>query len=215
MKIAVVYLNWKPAGIQPVKDFLDSYVTHPAGIEHDLIVHESSEGQDIAAYFDIAQSIHHTWVLFLNTYTQILCDDWLGKMAKKATGNIPLLGAFASWEKCPNGTTEFPNPHIRSNAFMIKKEWLFRYPWRPETKQGCYEFECGKESLTNWIQGFGFRPLLIVQTESLHIRDWNYANGFRLGNQEALIFSDRQSRYYDNASPEERARLTELAWGKS
>src|SRR5208283_214976 len=112
MKIAVVYLWWMPAGKDPFIRFINSYLFHDAGIEHDLIVLQTYEGQDIEAYFDIAEQITHEYVMFINTYTKILADGWLSLMYKELHHkNCGVVGAFGSWENCPNQNTTFPNEH--------------------------------------------------------------------------------------------------------
>src|SRR5690348_18063596 len=79
--IAVIYLNWKPSGGGAVRRFLDSYAEYPAGMEHDLIVHDFHSGFDIHEYMRIGWTIPHDFLLCLNTETEIVADRWLAKMA--------------------------------------------------------------------------------------------------------------------------------------
>jgi hypothetical protein len=213
LSVAVVYLKWKPLGVGLVHDFFDSYLEHPSGMNHDLIVHEEGyEGdQDIAKYFRVAESVRHEHLLFMNTETYIKEDNWLDKMMSHSA--MGLVGAFGSWECCPNGNTTFPNPHIRTNCFLVSRELFLAYPTRPVTKNQCYDFESGPRSFTRFVQGQKWAGVSLVDQPWVVSGSWNKA-GFRVGNQEGLLFSDRQSRHYDGASPEERARLAELAWGK-
>jgi hypothetical protein len=153
----------------------------------------------------------------VNTEALILADNWLLKMASLAQRDgIGLVGAFASWEGCPNGTAKFPNAHIRSNGFLIRRRALLWYVYPVETKQDCYEFESGSVSLSRMIRNHGLLTVLATK-ESFYGApgEWAESKTFRLGNQENLLLSDRQSRHYDEANAEERKRLTELAWGKA
>ena len=124
--IAVVYLSWLPAGINHFTIFIQSYINHSASLQHDLLilfngVKDKNElipyynllsvneisfqefslpgGQDIKAYQWIANKIHHKHILFLNTYAEILKDNWLlhfDNAMKKS--NAGIVGATGSWQ---------------------------------------------------------------------------------------------------------------------
>ena len=123
--IGVVHLVWAPLGIDPFRKFVHSYITHPAGIDHDLIVlfkGFSSEEEtieyklllkdvkfsslfikdtcfDIGTYRNAASTLNYDWFCFLNSSSVILDKDWLMKMYKYASlGNVGLVGATGSYE---------------------------------------------------------------------------------------------------------------------
>ncbi len=101
---------------------------------------------DLAAYGEAARRLEHERVCFLNSYSVILADDWLGLLAAALEDeSVGLVGASASWEsqaewvrgrvrhwprqlvglpRARRDYPRFPNPHIRTNAFMLDRRSL-------------------------------------------------------------------------------------------
>lgn len=124
--IGVVYLAWLPYGVELMNRFLQSYQNHPSGHEHHLyiifngtaLVHDPvikkfeelllhckipvqqiiriEQGQDIFAYQTAAKVIQEDYILFLNSYTQFLANDWLKKYADAWKEGVGVIGATAS-----------------------------------------------------------------------------------------------------------------------
>lgn len=128
--IAVVYLARHAEGSEPVRNFIRTYRQHPAGIGHDLVVvrkgfpsedgTEQDEllhgfqaisiddsGVDITAYAEAAKQLPHRCVVFFNTFTEILADDWLAKLhhALQAPG-VGIAAAMGSHESMLSSWTE-------------------------------------------------------------------------------------------------------------
>jgi len=216
VSVSVVYLDWKhsPKGFKD--NFLASYDQNDAGWRHDLIILPWDKGMDIEAYYQIAGKLDTDFLLFLNTYTLIRKPMWLDKMMQFATlANVGMVGGFGSYEQCPNGGTRFPNPHIRTNCFLMQRTLMLRYPLRPTTKNECYDFESGIRSIGRWLEVKELYPVLVTSEGGYYSSEWKKQRGFRQHNQEQLLFSDRQSREYDIATPEERDRMHKLAWGET
>jgi hypothetical protein len=113
------------------------------GTEHRLIELETPV-LDLAAYGVAARSLEHPRLCFLNSYSVILGDSWLGHLAAAADlPGVGLAGATGSWESkaelIGGGAEEwvyqlvklrekrreyprFPNPHIRTTAFLIERD---------------------------------------------------------------------------------------------
>lgn len=110
----------------------------------------------------------------------------------------------------------FPNSHIRTNAFIIKKELLSQIKHTLlTTKLKAYQFESGRNSLTNQIRKLGYQFLIIDKKGDTYNDDqWKSSNTFWSGSQENLVVSDNQTRIYDNASSKEKKSMNTLAWGK-
>ncbi len=106
--VAVVFLaRGEGGGLASLEDFLKSYRTYPAGLDHDFIVlskgwKESTErvelewrlrsfsariidlpddGFDWAAYMRAAPLLSHDYVCFLNTHSRIQAQNWLLKLS--------------------------------------------------------------------------------------------------------------------------------------
>lgn len=122
------------------------------------------------------------------------------------------LKAFFYWRFLFNS---FPNPHVRTNGFMIRRELFISLKYKPlKSKFKAYQFESGKNSLTNQVFRKKYQVLVIDKNgQSYTKQNWNASNTFWRSNQENLLISDNQTRIYSNASDEEKLLLTKAAWG--
>ncbi len=278
-KIAVVYLSWLPYGPGYLEAFADSYLQHPAGAAHELIIlfngapeqqvlqdyHQVlqkkgidytslrlPDGQDIDAYFYAARELDAELVLFLNTYSVILYDQWLKKYLDTfGSPTVALTGATASnqsyystvfsqhpfhWEAAKGWRYNyrkyklfiktwlywsflfkpFPNPHIRTNAFMVRRElFLNLYKGPIRSKFRAYVFENGRKGLTNLLLQKGYTVVLIDKFGRQYTVDkWRSSNTYWNSEQENLLVSDNQTIKYAAASPDEKKHYQFLAWGK-
>jgi hypothetical protein len=124
--IAVVHLVLASYGIEPFRDFIDSYRRHPAGLDHRLVlamkgfaseeaksghlqlvrdvyhvaVEVPDEGFDIGSYFHVTDRLKADFYLFLNSRSVFLADLWLAKMKaavdKEGVGVAGATGSFQS-----------------------------------------------------------------------------------------------------------------------
>lgn len=319
-EIGVVYLYRFAEGEMPVRTFLASYGAHPAGIDHDLHVifkgfpdrnslaaarvlfaglsinpiELNDSGFDIGSYFAAAKVVTNRRLIFFNTFTELLADDWLLKFDKALSlPEVGLVGATGSWQshrslyeadikrsielllyriKHPleyfkdsrieaknvkvrekaqgrdvapeiQGTqerrkifqacrtlynllridrhiryrydyTRYPNPHIRTNAFMIERDrFLALEALSFRTKFGAYRFESGRRSLTRQIMEQNLKPIVVDQRGKIYnISEWKSSSTFWIDEQTNLIAADNQTRNYEKGSPELRARLEDNAW---
>lgn len=110
----------------------------------------------------------------------------------------------------------FPNPHVRTNAFMIRRDLFLQLKYKPLiTKFRAYQFESGRNSMTNQILKKGLKVLVIDKNgKTYEPAEWKNSYTFWIGEQENLLVSDNQTRIYENASREEKNQMSYLAWGK-
>ena len=108
----------------------------------------------------------------------------------------------------------FPNPHIRTTAFLIRKDtFLFIKKPAMKSKMDAYSFESGRNSLTNQLLKRRLKTLLIDKDGNTYEpHEWNLSKIFWNANQENLIISDNQTRIYDSASSEKKTIMTLSAW---
>jgi glycosyltransferase involved in cell wall biosynthesis len=109
----------------------------------------------------------------------------------------------------------FPNPHIRSNGFLIAREHMLRFePHDIREKLDACIFESGENSLTTQLRRGGLSAIVAgADGGGWDVPDWPQSRTFRLQDQSNLLISDNQSRQYD-AMPE-AVRLTHerITWG--
>jgi hypothetical protein len=124
--VAVVHLVRKKNGVEPLRRFVASYLHHPAGCDHELVLvckgfagagdlrdwestlaaipHErlfvSDRGLDLDVYFSAVERLDHEHLCFLNSYSRILSADWLAKLYRWITADgVGLVGATGSCQR--------------------------------------------------------------------------------------------------------------------
>jgi len=312
--IGVVYLYRFAEGELPARTFLDSYRAHPAGIEHDLHVifkgfpdaralasartmfagvpidpiELDDTGFDVGSYFAAAKRVSNRRLIFFNTFSELLADEWLKKFDNALSlPKVGVVGATGSWQSLSSyyevllrlGWDEFrerlrrfsdiftgrtpthlqsvhksqasglirpsadspkaalgrgiylllrpdryivrlyeygryPNPHVRTNAFMIERD-LFLSLYAPsfDKKLDAYRFESGRRSMTKRIMAQGLKPVLLDRNgHSYEISEWKASSIYWVGQQANLIAADNRTRQYASGSLERRARLQDHAW---
>ena len=109
----------------------------------------------------------------------------------------------------------FPNPHARSNAFLVcRKDFIKMHNKLIATKFQAYQFESGRNSMTNYFLKRGNEVLVIDKYGATYdIRRWKESKTFWFANQENLLVSDNQTGIYRDADIENRKAMTKLAWG--
>jgi hypothetical protein len=123
-RVSLVHLVHAANGLTRLRNFLDSYRAHSAGVEHDLILamkgFESpaaaastldlidglraevsfiaDEGLDIDSYARLARELGRERYCFVNSFCTVLADDWLAKLdAALSQPAVGLVGATGSW----------------------------------------------------------------------------------------------------------------------
>ncbi len=197
-------------------------------------------GFDLGPYFTVARSLDHTAFLFLNTFSRILDAGWLAKFAAAlAAPRVGLAGATASyeshwtafqaedrwWKVWPRAARmralyrqlfdPFPNPHIRTNAFMLARDTLRRLDLPPVVeKEDAWALESGKAGLTRQVQRLGLDAVVVDRTGRWWAQDeWPASRTFRSGNEDNLLVADNQTDVFLKADARRRAILSRLAWG--
>jgi hypothetical protein len=265
--IGLVHLVWTPLGVEPLRQFLRSYHAHPAGIEHELVVvlngptRDASGGEthdallvelastehrlivterpvlDLAAYGFAARRLEHERLCFLNSYSVVLADGWLGHLARALEQpGVGLVGATASWESqaewvrnrrrywlyqlallrgARRDFPRFPNPHLRSTGFMAERRLLVEMDLeRAQDKHSAYLLESGRDGITRQVQERGLRSVVVGRDgRPYETADWPGSSTFRSGEQANLLVADNRTRDWQRAPVRLRRRLTRDAWG--
>ncbi|MBR0823518.1 hypothetical protein JQ627_36945 [Bradyrhizobium liaoningense] len=114
-----------------------------------------------------------------------------------------------------NDMPAFPNPHVRTNAFMIERQvFLDTLPESIETKNDSYLFESGSDGLTRRILRRGLRVVVVGADGRAYAMDeWAESGTFRLGDQRNLLVKDNQTRAFQNMNAAEQRAFTTMTWG--
>ncbi len=142
----------------------------------------------------------------------IFKDRQPGLVAQRAAAW--LLGGAGLWQPA-RYFPPFPNYHVRTNAFMSRRETLARVRVGPVFfKLSAFMFESGGGSLTRQGLRLGLRPLLVGRNGVAYEKEhWHLSNTFRQSRQENLLIADNQTDLYAEADAATRAELSRLAWG--
>jgi hypothetical protein len=202
------------------------------------------DGYDFGAYFRAARGVEHEFVCFLNTHSRIAAEGWLGKLRQAAgRADVGAAGATGSWGTLtprPYGPGVsvpglaiwplrvatligrfplFPNPHLRSNALMMRRERFLAFAEGvavPVRKSDVHFLESGRGSLTAFLRARGLRPIVVgADEQTFDPPDWMASGTFRVPGQSNLMVTDNQTRNYGTADRHMRRILEFAAWGET
>ena len=262
--IGLVHLVWAPLGPEPLRRFLRSHREHPPGAEHELVIVLNGAGaggnarerllaelegiehrlivppkplQDLAAYAAAAAALEHERVCFLNSYSVVRVEGWLGLLAgAHAQSAVGVAGATGSWESqaewvrgalrwwplqllrlhaARRDYPRFPNPHIRTTAFMLERALLLELGLeRAVDKHAAYLLESGRRSITRVLLEADLRAVVVGRDgHAFDVDDWAAAGTYRSGGQENLLVADNRTEDWELAAPVLKRRLAKDAWG--
>jgi hypothetical protein len=120
-------------------------------------------------------------------------------------------GAVKYWAYFP----AFPNPHIRANAFMIRRDVFqgVRWPRNPSRLES-FRLESGRRSLTRQVLKLGLDAVVVGRDGRRYgVSEWPSSGTFRQNNQENLLVADNHTIEYCTAAAERRRQLAAAAWG--
>jgi hypothetical protein len=110
----------------------------------------------------------------------------------------------------------FPNPHVRTNAFMIERSLMLSLEWPAvRTKTSAWKLENGRPSVTRQVWARDLEALVVGRDgRAFQPPSWPESRTFRSGDQDNLLVADNRTREYAEAPPERRRWLAGLAWGE-
>lgn len=128
-------------------------------------------------------------------------------------------GTALIWPGAPELDTTafppFPNPHIRSNAFLIERRRLLALDVAEiRTKADANLFESGRNSLTSQVLRAGLAVLVAGRDGTTYeMPDWSRSGTFRLGGQTNLLVGDNHTRSFAAMSAGAKAAHARMTWG--
>lgn len=113
----------------------------------------------------------------------------------------------------------FPNPHIRSSTFMVRRDVFLDFAGThkiPHTKYQAYMLESGRKGLTAFVKGRGLKTLVAGADGKVYEPDqWINSRTFRVPKPLNLLVEDRQTRTYEMSEIKNKRALETAAWGQS
>ena len=187
-------------------------------------------GRDLDTYRQVADQVRGDTLCLLNTSSEILADGWLSALhealSRPGTGLVGASGSFESaFSAAPRPLRPFlrrrfppfPNPHIRTNGFMLGRELMLDLRWpHGGGKRRAQALESGRDGITRQVQARGLRTVVVGRDRRIYeAHDWQRSATFRSGGQANLLIADNRTRQYADASPAARAQLETFAWGST
>lgn len=226
--------------------FIRSYRTVPAGAEHKLFVifkgftddrhlrscqdlfadldyvalHTADDSFDIGAYAEAIRQVPFDKICCLNTNSVVVAEGWLGKLAvnldQPDVGIVGATGSFESLRLMDARFPHFPNPHIRSNAFMMAREVMLPIfsAFQIHEKKDAFLAESGEASISQQIFAKGLAGKIVGRDgRGYGTQWWPISQTFRQGTQGNLLVSDNVTRIYERLPWSAKAEISYRTWG--
>ena len=139
------------------------------------------------------------------------------QIAYKSLGGV--RGTALVWPGTPDIDTSlfppFPNPHMRTNGFMIRRTRLLSSKVRSmHSKMDANLFESGKEGLTTQLRRAGLATMVVgANGRGYDVEDWWRSDTFRLSGQADLLIADNHTRAFGAMSAGARVAHERMTWG--
>jgi hypothetical protein len=139
--------------------------------------------------------------------TRLLYDRW-----------VAFRGTALIWPGAPRFDVRqfprFPNPHIRSNAFMVRRDRWLQLEFAPRRKADTSLFESGPDSFTAQMRKQGLGTLIVGRDGNAYdVPNWPHSRTFRLEDQGNLLVHDNHTRAFDAMSQGARTTHAWMTWG--
>ncbi len=107
-----------------------------------------------------------------------------------------------------------PNPHIRTNAFMVDRSQFLSLRFPSFTnKKDAYKFESGRLSLTRQYLSQGLQPVVVDRNGKVYdVEQWKSSGTFWISDQINLLVADNRTCDYAEGAQELRIYLEHIAW---
>jgi hypothetical protein len=195
-----------------------------AAVEHEQL--EVGGDIDLDSYREVVERVAAERYCFVNTESIVLADGWLGRLERAllapGVGIVATTGSFESpnavrpgpLRKLRPGHVPFPNPHLRTNGFVLERELARTLDWPTGlTKLQAVALEAGSRSFTRQAHERGLQTLVVGRDGIGYPPErWPESATFRNGDQANLLLADKRTRHYQEAGPLKRRGLAWLAW---
>jgi hypothetical protein len=194
-----------------------------AEVEHERL--DVGLGMDLDHYRAAVDHLAAESYCFVNTVSEVLADGWLSllaaALAEPGAGMVATTGSYESpnavrpgpLRRLRPGHEPFPNPHLRTNGFALRRETILELEWPTGIdKLQAVALEGGSRSLTRQVRERGLQTLVVGRDGSYPPPRWRQSRTFRSGEQENLLLADNRTRHYQGGGRLTRAGLAWLAW---
>ena len=250
--------------ISSFSNFLNNYTKYNSGMKHKLIIcfklleksnieilrnrlnnidYEefidpvTKNDYDFGSYKRISEKFAENDILFLNSHSYPICNDWLKKLMNYKVDNS-LIGTSGSFESLRKSIQlkklykffsyflkkiiysvnfdDFPNPHIRTSSFLIKGKDFYDYIKNKDikNKMDAWKIESGKKNLTNHFKNMNY-DIYIINSDGKKFteKEWMHSETYCYSKQLRSIISDKHTRKYLALSEKDKVLSQLKVWG--
>ena len=192
---------------------------------------------DFGSYKRFSEKNINRDILFLNSHSYPICNDWLKKLMKFKDENT-LIGTSASYEslyssiklkkryfyfsylikknRFKKNFSRFPNPHVRTSSFFIRGKHLLDYikEKKINNKEDTWKIESGIDSLTNYFKNKKFSVYVVNSDgEKFSENMWKFSETYNYLSQNKSIISDKHTRKYLHSNKIDQKSAQIKCWG--
>jgi hypothetical protein len=264
--ILVCYLYTKFDNIRKINCFLKNYKKYKSGIKHDLIIcfklldqHDlkiarkalknikyiefidpcKKNDWDFGSYKRVAKTFYNKDILFLNSHSYPVCNNWLKKLFlyknkktviaptasyESLVDSIKLKNKFHKIfrylirkKRFSKNFDKFPNPHLRTSSFLINSRIFFNYiKDKPlKNKEDTLKIESGKNGLMKFLKKKKIKTLVVNSDGNKFDEDnWKFSETYCYKKKNKAIISDKHSRKFIKFDKNKKQSVRLKVWGK-
>ena len=263
-KFIVCFLLTKFDNEKNLIDFISNYKKYDSGKDHQLLIcfklldnftlnkyqnilkdikyiefidaHKYND-YDFGSYKRVANKYKDYAILFLNSHSYPICDNWLLKLSNHfsdktfiatSASNESMVDSlklkkiyklfnylYKKW-KYKQEFDQFPNPHVRTSSFLIKGDDYYNYIENKiiNNKYDAWKIESGKNSLTKFFKRKNYN-IFVVNSDGNHFleNDWMLSETYNYLNQSKSIISDKHTRKYLDLNNDYKKLSQFNTWG--
>ena len=193
---------------------------------------------DFGSYKRVSKVFYDKDILFLNSHSYPICNDWLKKLfIYKKRGTV--IAPTASYESLIDSIKlkkkfhkifrhiirkyiftknfdKFPNPHIRTSSFLINSKIFLNFiKNKPlKNKEDTLKIESGKNSLTKYIKKKKIKTYVVNSDgNKFDENNWKFSETYCYVNNNKSIISDKHSRKYLRLNKNKKSIIRSKVWG--
>ena len=261
----VCYLFTKFDELNSIKEFIKHYKKHHSGSKHTLLIcyklldkkkiiylrkmltninytefidPVSFNDYDFGSYKRVSKKYRSYKILFLNSHSYPLSNNWLKKLLFHYKKNT-ILGTSASnesfltslklkkfykiisflkkYKRYKKNFFPFPNPHIRTSSFLIRGSDFLTFTKNKIflTKEDTWMAESGINGLTNFFIKKKFNIYVINSDgEKFSKKNWMFSRTFCYLSKSKSLISDKHVRKYFRLLKVDRLKSQHNVWGE-
>ena len=250
---------------EKIIDFIKHYKKYRSGLRHQLVIcfkllnseeiikirkylknikytefidPNKTNDWDFGSYKRVSQYFYNKDILFLNSHSYPICNNWLKKLFLYKNKKT-VIAPTASYESLVDSIKlknkfhkifrylirkkrflknfdKFPNPHLRTSSFLINSRIFFNYiknkPLR--NKEDTLKIESGKYGLIKFLKKKKIQTFVINSDgNKFDENNWKFSETYCYAKLNKAIISDKHSRKFMKFDKNKKQSVRLKVWG--